>query len=64
MTDREQNILRGGSEVVYCISICLDAICACNEVGDGSGNFPTSSGTSSSTTSTTEKGVSIAVSKM
>lgn len=61
MTNFEQNVLRGGD--VYCISVCLDAVCACNEVGDGSGNFPTSAtiASNNSANSKHENGVSIAV---
>lgn len=61
MTSCEQNVLRGGA--VYCISVCLDAVCACNEVGDGSGNFPTSATIASNNSANTknEKGVSVAI---
>lgn len=58
MADKEQNILRGGA--VYCISICLDAVCKCNEEGDGSGYFPTSDSSTNNASSIYEKDVSYA----
>lgn len=63
MTNYEQNILRGGD--VYCISVCLDAVCACNEVGNGSRNFPTSDTTSSNNSSNSvyQNGVSERIQK-
>lgn len=61
MTNYEQNVLRGGA--VYCVSICLDAVCACNEVGDESGNFPASdtAASNNSVSTTNERSVSIIV---
>lgn len=59
MASKEQSILKGGA--TYCISVCLDAICACNEVGDGSGNFPLSDSNTANASSVNEDAVSVTI---
>ena len=59
MADKEQNILRGGA--IYCISICLDAVCKCNEEGDGSGYFPTSDSNTNNAPAKMETNVSTTI---
>lgn len=42
MASKEQSILKGGT--AYCVSICVDAACACSEI-DGTGIYPLSNST-------------------
>lgn len=59
MADKEMNLLKGGSGLPgYCVSVCLDAMCPCED--DGSGTFPTSANITNKyiNSSPTEEGVS------
>lgn len=59
MASKEQSILKGGA--TYCISVCLDAICACNETENG--NFPLSDSNTANANPVNEKGVSETIQK-
>lgn len=57
MASKEQSILKGGA--TYCISVCLDAICACNETENGS--FPLSESATANANPVNEEAVSITI---